>query len=395
MLIRSNLPRKSSGRILSRPSYTAILLYYFLLSFDFVAVTSGVSVGRIVACLVLFAGLLQVRSLRVPIDPPFISMLVFMIASLCSILFLPAYFFELSSYFTIFLNLAVVLIICSTPMNEVDCSYLEHALLAAALVLAVACIVSPGQVGDEWVTGRIVANIGGSQQDPNEFCGYFLLPVSVFSLSFIRNRNLLSLMLLAFMLYTVLMTGSRGGLLAVVAALFVAVILAAKDQKNSIIIAVFALLIFLLLLVSFDAVLDMLPKAIARRFDLSDASMGTASARVNGWNDILESFLNSSVFEQILGHGYGTTTFASSIHLVAHNVYIELLYDVGLIGLISFLFVYFYSCFQAFKTNHYALFAAMIGESVLMFSLSSFWSKTLWGLLALGLVYGELRKKRQ
>lgn len=44
------------------------------------------------------------------------------------------------------------------------------------------------------------------------------------------------------------------------------------------------------------------------------------------------------------------------------------------------------ACLCAARKRDYVVLAAILGEAVLIVSLSSFWSKTLWGLLILGYV---------
>lgn len=92
------------------------------------------------------------------------------------------------------------------------------------------------------------------------------------------------------------------------------------------------------------------------------------------------------MLQQLFGHGFGTTTLANSAHLVAHNVYIELLYDVGILGFLSFVGMLITACLCAARRRDYVVLAALLGEAVLIASLSSFWSKTLWGLLILAYV---------
>lgn len=87
----------------------------------------------------------------------------------------------------------------------------EFAMVAVGLVMCVLLFVSPGAVGTDWVSDRVVVNIAGSQQDPNEFCGYMLFAVSLLTYTAVKRQHWWNLALVAVIFYCVLLTGSRGG----------------------------------------------------------------------------------------------------------------------------------------------------------------------------------------
>ena len=76
--------------------------------------------------------------------------------------------------------------------------------------------ISPGAVGTEWVSERAVVNIGGSQQDPNEFCGYLILALTFFVVSAFLSSHYILIVPACIILYAALLTGSRGGLISLV-----------------------------------------------------------------------------------------------------------------------------------------------------------------------------------
>lgn len=360
--------------------------YFLLLSFDFVAITAGVSVGRIAALATIVLCLSGAPRWRLRFDYAGGFIALFAFVCICSLFSIPVGFSEYNAYFTVFINIMLVVIACALSFTFQDVMLWKRCLIVAALVLGVLAIVSPGQVGSEWVSGRVVPNVMGSQQDPNEFCGYYLLPIAFMTYFGIKKRNPIFIGFLIFFFYTVLMTGSRGGLMAAGVAFVAALVAAVRNEKHKILIGSVAVLSLLMLALNFESILKLLPDAISSRFLPTGASVGTADSRISIWSQLISAILDSNVFQQLFGHGFGTTPLANSMHLVAHNVYIELLYDVGILGLLSFVGLLVVACFRALRRGDYVVFASILGESVLIISLSSFWSKTLWGLLILGFV---------
>ena len=365
-------------------------VYYLLLSFEFVAITSGVSVGRIAAIAIVLFSFTWISRWRFRLDPTGFALSAFVYTCLLSLFFLPDAIKQYGSYFTVLLNVILVFASNSIEFDVSDIDLWKRSLIFAAIFLGLAAIVSPGQVGTEWVSGRIVPNIAGSQQDPNEFCGYYLLPISFFVYQMVSCNRIAYSIPLSFLIYTVLMTGSRGGLIAVVVSILVAIICGIKVRKRKALVCVLALIVVLLLAFNADTIIRLLPDSISSRFLFKGGRIETASSRVVVWKQILDSFFASDLLQQLFGHGFGSTTLANMGGIVAHNVYIELLYDVGLLGLASFLALFFVSIYKAAIRRDFVVLSALIGESVLIMSLSSFWSKTLWGLIILGSV--SLRK---
>lgn len=360
--------------------------YFLLLSFDFVAIASGVSVGRLAAFITIALCLFEAPRWRLRTDCIGALVSAFLFVCICSLFSIPVGFSEFNSYFTVFLNILLVAIACAVTFTADDILLWKRCLVVAAILLGVLAIVSPGQVGSQWVSGRVVPNVMGSQQDPNEFCGYYLLPIASMTYFGIQRRNPAFIAMLVFFFYTVLMTGSRGGLMAVGVSFIVALASAVRNDKHRILICLAAICALLILSLNFEFILRLFPDAISSRFLSGKADMGTAESRMAIWSQLISAYFDSNVLQQLFGHGFGTTTLANSAHLVAHNVYIELLYDVGILGFLSFAGMLITACLCAARRRDYVVLAALLGEAVLIASLSSFWSKTLWGLLILAYV---------
>ena len=80
--------------------------------------------------------------------------------------------------------------------------------------------------------------------------------------------------------------------------------------------------------------------AFFRRFTESDdyAEEGRSSIYVI----TLEMFTNSNIFQIIFGHGFNRVVHDSPLHLSAHNDFLEVIYDYGIICFAIYLSVYIY-----------------------------------------------------
>lgn len=381
-----DLTKSFSGSVVRGFSKYGIVfsLFFLLLAFDFVAITSGVSVGRIAALVTIALSFFGVSQWKIRLDFVGGLIAVFTFSCLCSLFSMPP---NMGSYFTIFFNIVLLTISCSLSFMSQDITLWKTCMITAAFVLGIMAIISPGQVGTEWVSGRIVPNIMGSQQDPNEFCGYYLLPVAFMTFHGIQKRSPIFAVFLVFFFYTVLMTGSRGGLIAIGVSFIVSLYAAVRNDKHRLLICLVAVFFLLMLAFNFESILRLFPDAISSRFLGSGASTGTAESRMSAWRQIVQAFDKSNILQQLFGHGFGATTLANTAHLVAHNVYVELLYDVGILGLSSFVGMILAACFWALKKGDFVILASILGEAVLFLSLSAFWSKTLWGLLILAYAF--------
>lgn len=77
---------------------------------------------------------------------------------------------------------------------------------------------------------------------------------------------------------------------------------------------------------------------------LNRIEIDQGSGRLIIWESVLYSFLNSPLFNKLLGHGLNsvpTQIMPFGKPIFAHNSYLETLYDFGIIGLIGLLFIVF------------------------------------------------------
>ncbi|MFH1642287.1 MAG: O-antigen ligase family protein [Nanoarchaeota archaeon] len=142
-------------------------------------------------------------------------------------------------------------------------------------------------------------------------------------------RKIIFLIIIIVTLYSLTITFSRGAYLAVIAGfLFLGVV---KEKK-----LLFLLIIFIIFWKSF------VPYAVVERIEMTRDGTGqledSANERVKLWEIALNMFRSSP----IIGNGFNS--FQALGFTDTHNYYLKMLAELGIIGLINFL----YLCFAAF-----------------------------------------------
>ena len=386
---------KSSGNLLENEDIStvpkssifigSVTLYAFATAFDFVAVVPGVSIARLVAFLVLFAAVLSVRVARLTLDRLAVILLAFVAITISSMLLNPDAPEKVSATTSTVLNLVLVFVCSMFVCREDDAQRWCKALVWGSLVLTVLMIFSPAAVGTE-ETGRIVAGIGSSQQDANEFCGYLIVATSYFTYHMLYSRRFSYALPLGAIMYAALMTGSRGGLIALLVTVVIAALSALRSSVHRLRYMLMATILGIAMAVSFNWVLRYLPSSVAVRFE--DFSVGgTANQRVKAWEDVLQSYWSdSSAVQLFVGHGFGATTEVTFNGLVAHNLFIELLYSTGVLGLACFLALVAIAFSRFRRAGDWVLISATLGFLALFMSLSALTLKAFWVLLMVAVV---------
>lgn len=361
-------------------------IYVFSTSFDFVAIIPGVSIGRVTSFCMLVFFAFNVRMLSIPKRLYVAFAFAFLFSSLLVILIMPDPSNGVSGFLSYLLNIAVFFGVIFSQLSEKDVRFCENALVLSAVCLSFLMFTNAGFVGDEWVTDRLVVNIAGSQQDPNQFCSYFLFAIAFCTYKAIKEKRLVFLYIVFLCFYSILLTGSRGGLIANGAACAVAALYGIRESKHRLLIAFLIIFILLAVVVNYELILSYLPASVASRYAYLSFSAGTASSRTRAWSDIIGAFVDSDLIHQLLGNGYGATTQVTFNNLVAHNTYLEILYSFGIVGLVSYCGLLVNCLSAAHSKRDFALVAALIGFFVLISSITDSSSKTMWALMALALL---------
>lgn len=240
-------------------------------------------------------------------------------------------------------NAALMFCISIRKYNEKEIELFEN-----AQIVLLAIIVFMGLFGGASYAERTTIQIFGGVSDPNYFSGFFILPIAV-CLDKIKKKTMviLSVVLMLLGIYVVLLSGSRGGLLAVIATLLAHVVLSAKDFKNMIVtmcILIISAAMFWII------ILPVLPENIVERLSIKEIIESRGTYRGDIWLSML-SEIGNSTWELFVGRGINAKHMmivaGKMQEVVAHNNFIQVLYNQGFFGLLSFGGV----CLAAFLRN--------------------------------------------
>lgn len=261
--------------------------------------------------------------------------------------------------------------------------YLKKCLVWSSRISAVV-LLTTGSYG----AGRLLLS-GIITEDPTYLCAYLMFGIC-FAVSVIISQNnrviqkMAAIIELAVYLYIVFATGSRGGLFST-ATVIIILIAFYKNESNKFSIGK-KIFIVSFLIIGVGVVMTMLPDEVAYRFLPSTIQESNGTGRYELWRNALNAFGNSSFLRQLFGYGTSTAKditymFPFSRHNVFHNIYIENLLEIGIIGLVLYL-IHIVSFFiSAVRQRNLFAVAIQSGLMVLAISSSLYSFKPYWNIM--------------
>ncbi len=249
--------------------------------------------------------------------------------------------------------------------SEQDYERLKKAFVIQGVVLLILCFTF-GTYQDNrfW----IISSTTGA--DPNYLSGWFILPVAMVSEFLLRKNNifikalLLVEMVLSF--YFVAQSGSRSGLLCIAFVVLVYTTWMLRSEiRRKPLYGIVGIVGFVFLL---SVAVKMIPANTLYRFTgASDA--GSLGGRTRIWGNLMNA-LFSHPLGLICGMGQGAAPSYSGFDRVAHNTFMDILFENGMIGLLFYLYFFIVALKRAFKKD-IAMGIALVATGVLIFTLSS------------------------
>lgn len=236
--------------------------------------------------------------------------------------------------------------------------------------------------------GRLFLSNAYIEEDPNYICTYFLFGIcscfeNVFILDNGTKKKILSGIELLLYFFIIILTGSRGGLIAAFTVIISRLIFVLKDRQLKVwhIFGIgFIILLLLYILNRFVS------NELLYRFSLDNDSLKSGTGRYDIWEKHLECFRISNIFRKIAGHGSGNILAVNKYYYlgiknVSHNVYIEKLLDEGVVGALIYVIFNISLLLKSIKSKEYYAFALLVGMFVMSFSTSIATLKSLWNVI--------------
>lgn len=214
---------------------------------------------------------------------------------------------------------------------QFDYSERQYAIFKDAFIIQWGVLILLCCCFGTYMDGRFWLQSATSGADPNYLSGWFIIPVC-FGIEKLISKNTglviktcLSV-LLGMTVYFVFQSGSRSGLIAVTVGATCSVLYTIKSsiRKNPI-QAIVILVLFILLIV---CAIQNMPEIMVTRLENSNANLG---GRGGLWIKLLSSYFDSGI-GIVTGLGYGATVYYNEGHVTAHNTYLDVLFNTGVIG---------------------------------------------------------------
>lgn len=271
----------------------------------------------------------------------------------------------------------------SESIDNEDIRHLENAWIFIAIFCIIVFMAGSGKVIN-W-GGRSTLYMLGAYTDPNEFGGYFCIPVALMCRRLFSEKGrkgIIYLILIILSAYIVLKTGSRGALLALIISVMIAMFQAIKMSiKNTILIIIITIVSYFVIL---NFVLPQISESVLSRLSLASLEADGGSERKLIWTMAINYFYNESLFRQLFGLGIFGGTF---YNVTMHNQLLQNLIDGGIIGLVLYC-VLILLAFINIRKQYASFIPGLIGMMALSMTLTMTSSyKPLWTLMIFGMIY--------
>lgn len=243
---------------------------------------------------------------------------------------------------------------------------------------------------------RFVLNIG-RYMDPNYFATGFILITAILVDNIFKKINVkLSMVVLVLLFIIIVMTGSRGGLLANSIVILTLIAINKKHQFKKLLIIFSGVLVFGIL---FYSMKDLIPEWVLNRFTVNAMVSGGGSGRLTIWLSNLSYFENMPLLGLLFGNGFSTFSYISLITLgtpkVAHSIYIQSLIEGGLIGLLFIFMLIIIAMKNSWVNKNKYVFAALVGAAIGGITLDIHVSRIFWIILFFSTLPHFERPKKQ
>lgn len=370
--------QKSGNRQIS-PHCILSCLYFLLLPTTIAVNSSGNSILKLATIPIglFFLVTLFLSNQKLQINGVHLALLLYTL-SVVATLFCDAGATSTDFVVGYILNAALYICITAIPYNRAELELLEDIQILLLVILNALALFSSGTEDD-----RTTLLIMGQTSDPNYFVGFFIFPLAVALKKMVSGKySLFYLALIGVSLYSVFLSGSRGGLLAVAVTVAAFAFLYPSDFAKRFLFLFGGLLLILIFWTVFKPIL---PEKIVERMSLSSVVESGGTGRLEIWESMLQEIMDQPE-KFLLGRGINSRhrmiKQGSLVHVVAHNQIIQTLYNQGLIGLLAFLLlpgIGFFRCVKHRKTVSVAILGMMALSLSLSFNQTT---RTFWNLIA-------------
>ena len=360
-----------------------LALYFALIPLDFVNIEGMGSVSKIVAILPIICLLLESRGKIIfRLNNTSKWLIAFTVWAIFSMAYTINFEKTYETVTTLLLNVALILIMADCKLyTKQEREYLRKALVIGSVFAAVVALALGLSGNNFYEAGRYTMTLGDVSQDPNVYCGFLLFGFAYFFSNGFKEKPVLNFAVAVLFIGVSLVSGSRGGFLAVIVCAFAIFALSGKEEsKLKIFLMALTGIAIGILFVRFA--LPMIDSDILSRFSLAYIRVNGTTNRFHIWESLFNRYQNADILRKIFGHGYGTCPLLSydGMH-AAHNVYIDNLLTIGIVGVFLQIGFQISGLKTAMKNHSYYYLSLLWGMICMCMSLSLLSYKPLWSVI--------------
>ena len=350
----------------------ALSLYFFLLPLNIVSLGNFGSALKYIAIIPILIAVSAIHPIK-KLDKTICFQLLFVSFALLSVIWTVDIEMTKSRILTYILLTVFIAMSGFFDYKQGDIDKIKHSLLWSSRTTAMVMILFSKFSQGRWMLSSKI------YEDPNYLCCYLVFGIAIILQRILDSKckisNIIELILYGGL---IIATGSRGGLLAVLGCVLV-ILLTCKRYSGAKKIRILFLLCFIISL--FIGILNFLPLSLQQRFSIDSIISSGGTGRVQIWKTALSIYKESSLLEQLFGRGSGTitsyliihqdeVTTGFVLHAAAHNIFIETLLELGVVGLLLYSFSIICFTLTAYKFNDKFAFAIIISMIILSLSTS-------------------------
>lgn len=388
-----------------KPFLFPLGVYLFLIPFDSILSVTGSSKGTTltkllgIVTILIFAlkGSFE-RKLQMPNKAAYYWTFLG-VFGLVSILWAMNSDSAISKLSTVFGLLVLYLVISSYKVDVEEFETCKWFILSGGFLCSIFAVYGYSAGMFYKSTSRATISLDDRTSDPNHFAFSLLIPISLSIEKIFGQQNwkikILLSVILGIMIFSIIISGSRGGLLGVLTIFIVYISLMKKRTALTVLTILMGVVLVLLS-----------PDLFFERLDNTLETGGTG--RMTIWTYGLDIFKTNWLYGVGLNNfpkAYAEfghfTPFTQAIYRAAHNIYLEILVELGIIGF-AVMVLSIVKHYKLLTLQHHhrddinqtMLKASMLGVLVSSFSLGTIWTKSFWLLWMMILIYTNVTERR-
>jgi len=278
----------------------------------------------------------KIFSQKSRIDLLQISFLAFIFLLIISRVWLPdstKQFFDINELKAQFFAILLFIYI----LNKKETRLLEYASFVSGIAIVILFLFYGSYYGGGI---RLSIEIGGVILDPNMIVGSFIFPC-LFCFDKVINpkkkfaliASIFYIALIVTMLYFTLLSGSRGGIIAILSAISLYYYLETKNNKK----LIKATLIFVMIgIIGYNVIINVFPSDLIQRMSLNGIMATGGSGRFDIWHNYIFYYTGEGSILRLL-FGYGQSGVITLFGFAAHQTFLEYIFEVGIVGFTIFI----------------------------------------------------------